>query len=83
MDIEPPFESDLQLSKPSKPSMRVLYNPAVFAQPLTAFDASPCNPAQDAFDLQIAPTTAVVIALVSMQFPGALAPLTKTTSGMP
>lgn len=66
MDIEPPLESNPQLSKPSKPSVRALDNPAVFAQPLTAFDASSCNPAQDAFGLQIGPATAVVIALVSM-----------------
>ena len=73
MDIEPSFESNPQFSKPGKPGVRAFDNPAVFSQPLTAFNASAGNPAQDAFGLQIGPATAVVIALVSMQFPRALA----------
>ena len=73
MDIEPPLKSDPQLSEPSKPCVGALDNPAVFSQPLTAFNASAGNPAQDAFGLQIGPATAVVIALVSMQFPRTLA----------
>ena len=73
MDIEPPLKSDPQLSEPSKPCVGALDNPAVFSQPLTAFNASAGNPAQDAFGLQIGPATAMVIALVSMQFPRALA----------
>jgi hypothetical protein len=66
MNVESPLESDPQLSKPSKPRVRALYNPTVFAQPLTAFNASSCNPAQDAFGPQIGPATAVVVTLVCM-----------------
>lgn len=73
MDIESPFESDPQLSEPSKPRMRSLDNPAVFTKPLTAFHASPCNSAQNPFGLQVGPPAAIVIALVRMQFPWALA----------
>jgi len=73
MDIEPPLKSDPQLSEPSKPCVGALDNPAVFSQPLTAFNASAGNPAQDAFGLQIGPATTVVVALVRMQFSGALA----------
>ena len=77
MDIEPPLKSDPQLSEPSKPCVGALDNPAVFSQPLTAFNASAGNPAQDAFGLQIGPATAVVVALVRMQFSGALAWATR------
>ena len=51
MDIEPPLESDSQLSEPSKPRVRSLDNQAVFAKPLATFNATPCNSAQDPFGL--------------------------------
>ena len=80
MDIEPSFESNPQFSKPGKPGVRAFDNPAVFSQPLTAFNASTGNPAQDAFGLQICPAATVVVALVSMQFSGALAWATRQSS---
>ena len=80
MDIESSFESNPQFSKPGKPCVRALYNPAVFSQSLTAFNASSCNPAQDAFGLQIGPATTVVVALVCMQLSGALAWATRQSS---
>lgn len=76
MDIEPPLESDPQLSKPSKPSVRAFDNPAVFAQPLTAFDASSCNPAQDAFGLHL-----VLAALLVLIFIGGLVVVAKWAAG--
>lgn len=60
--------------------MRSLDNPTVFSQPLTAFNASTGNPAQDAFGLQIGPAATVVVALVSMQFSGAWAWATRQSS---
>lgn len=68
MNVESPLKSDSQLSKPSKPRVRALYNPTVLVQSLTAFNPSPCDPAQDAFGPQIGPATAVVIAFVCVQF---------------
>lgn len=73
MDIEPPLKSNPQLSEPSKPRMRSLDNPTVFAKPLATFNAAPCNPTQDAFGPQVGSAAAIVIALVSMQFPRTLA----------
>lgn len=80
MDIEPSLESDPQLCEPSKPRVGALDNPAVFAKPLTAFDTSSCNSAQDPFGLQVGPAAAIVITLVRMQFPWALARPAHQTS---
>ena len=42
------LESDSQFAKARKPAMRAFHDPAVFAQPLAAFNASPGYPAADA-----------------------------------
>jgi len=80
MDIEPSFKSNPQFSKPGKPRVCAFDNPAVFPQSLTAFNASTGNPAHDAFGFQIGPATTVVVALVRMQFSGALAWATRQSS---
>lgn len=64
------LESDSQFAKARKPAMRALHNPAVFAQPLAAFNAFSRNATGDATPPQIVPASLVVIPLVRMQFGG-------------
>jgi hypothetical protein len=63
MDIEPPLESDPQLSEANKPCVRSLDNQTVFAKPLATFNAAPCDPTWDAFSPQVGLAAAIVIAL--------------------
>jgi len=65
------LESDSQFAKARKPAMRAFHDPAVFAQPLAAFNAFSRNATGDATPLQIVPASLVVIPLVCMQFAGA------------
>ncbi len=45
VDVKAPFKADSQFAKASKPSVRPLHYPAMFAQPFAAFNAAPGNAA--------------------------------------
>ena len=62
------LESDSQFAKARKPAMRAFHDPAVFAQPLAAFNAFSRNATGDAAPPQIVPASPVVVPLVGMQF---------------
>nr|SPD48955.1 conserved protein of unknown function [Cupriavidus taiwanensis] len=68
MDIETPFETNAQLAKGSKPGMRALHNPAMFAQAVVPLDAAACDSWLDAPLTQMLTTPSEVISLVGMEF---------------
>ena len=47
MYVRSPLEANTQLSKASEPSMGSLHNPPVLTQLFTAFNATPCDAAED------------------------------------
>jgi hypothetical protein len=67
------FKADSQFAKASKPSVRPLHYPAMFAQPFAAFNAAPGNAAGYASLPQMGTAAFVVIAFVSMQLRWSLA----------
>ena len=73
VDVKAPFKADSQLAKASKPSVRPLHYPAMFAQPFAAFNAAPGNAAGYASLPQMGTAAFVVIAFVSMQLRWSLA----------
>jgi hypothetical protein len=73
VDISPPLVAHLEPTEAVEPRKRALHHPPKPSQPLARFDAAPCNPRDDAARPQCAPTSGVVIALVSVQLRGALA----------
>ena len=62
------LESDSQFAKARKPAMRAFHDPAVFAQPLAAFNAFSRNATGDATPPQVVPASPVVVPFVGMQF---------------
>lgn len=109
MYVQSPLEAYTQLPKACKPSMGPLYDPAMLAQFLRAFNTASGYATEDPTLFQMSPAVPVVIALISMKFvwppsraPSSpltadmasthgsnilescrLAPLTRTTNGMP
>ena len=73
VDVKAPFKADSQFAKASKPSVRPLHYPAMFAQPFAAFNAAPGNAAGYASLPQMGTAAFVVIAFVSMQLRWSLA----------
>lgn len=73
VDVQAPFKADTQLSKACKQSVRALHHPAMFSQPFTALDISPCNPVGDASWSEIGAATLVDVAFVRMQLRQSLA----------
>lgn len=68
MYVQAPLESDTQLAKACKPTMRSLHNPAVLAQAFIAVYTSPSNAAEDSSLFEVPPAAR---ALVCMEFVGA------------
>lgn len=71
MDIQPPFNADVQLAKACKPAMCALYNPAMLAELFAALDTSLGNPTDNASSSEIDTVALVVVAFVGMQLRGA------------
>jgi len=68
VDVQAPLESDAQFSKASKPAMSSLYDPAVFAQSFTAFNASPGNATDDSALFEMLSAAWVVVPLICVKF---------------
>ena len=61
------LQSGFAVSKACKPAVRPLHRPPVLTQPLTALNASSCNPTNDAPRPQVGSATLEVVAFVGVQ----------------
>ncbi|MBB1636167.1 hypothetical protein A9975_35660 [Cupriavidus sp. UME77] len=67
MDIEATLGANAQLTKRSKPGMRALHNPAMFAEPVVLLDAAAGDSWADASLAQMPTTPCEVIPLVGVE----------------
>ncbi len=73
MNVSSALVADAQPSEALQPTERALDHPAAPAQLVAAFNAPPGNAGLDTLGTQPLPVTSIVVALVGMQFGGALA----------
>jgi|UPI0005BCC42A hypothetical protein len=80
MKVAASLVADSEATEASQPSQGTLHDPAVASQMLAALDAAPGDARCDAARPTLAPTAAMIVALVSVHLVGS-APRATTTPG--